>query len=274
MNAHAWIPLLALALSTAPVAHAEPEHTPDVATIVNKANIAAYYKGRSGRARVAMSIVDAQGRERTRELTILRLDLEPEDDDSDTFMGDQMFYVYFERPADVNRTAYLVHKHIDKDDDRWLFLPGLNLVRRIAASDERTSFVGSDFYYEDISGRGVAKDTHALIETTDAFYVVKSTPNDPRSVEFDHFKSWIHKDTFIPIKTEYYDATGNAIRQMTAIEVQHIQGYPTTTKAVMKDLRSGSTTTLTYSRVDYNIDIDESIFTERYLRNPPRRLLR
>lgn len=242
--------------------------------IVNKANITAYYQGRSGRAKVSMSIIDSQGRERTRELTILRLDLEPEDDDSDTFMGDQKFYVYFERPADVSRTAYLVHKHVGADDDRWLFLPGLNLVKRVAAGDVRTSFIGSDFFYEDISGRGVEEDNHELIETTDSFYVLKNTPKNPRAVEFDHYKMWIHKTTFIPVKAEYYDAAGTPIREMTAAEVQTIQDYPTVTKSVMKDLRSGSTTTITYSRVDYNIDLTEDIFTERYLRNPPRRLLR
>lgn len=245
-----------------------------VEEIVNKANITAYYLGRSGRAKVSMSIVDAQGRERTRELTILRLDLEPEGDDSDTFMGDQKFYVYFERPADVSRTAYLVHKHVGADDDRWLFLPGLNLVKRVAAGDVRTSFVGSDFFYEDISGRGTEADNHELIETTETFYVLKNTPKNPRSVEFDHYKMWIHKTTLIPVKAEYYDAAGTPIREMSADEVQTIQDYPTVTKSVMKDLRSGSTTTITYTRVDYNIDISDDIFTERYLRNPPRRLLR
>ncbi len=247
---------------------------PSADEIVDKANVASYYKGKSGRAKVSMSIMDSQGRERTREMTILRLDLEPADDTSDAFMGDQKFYVYFERPADVNKTAYLVHKHIDKDDDRWLYLPGLNLVKRIAASDQRTSFVGSDFFYEDISGRGVTADTHELVETTESYYVIQNTPKDPKAVEFTSFKTWIHKTTFIPVGAKYYDAKGEVIREMAATEVQEIQGYPTVTKAVMKDLRTGSTTTISYTQVDYNIDLTEDIFTERYLRNPPRAKLR
>ena len=248
--------------------------TPSVEEIVAKANIAAYYKGKDGRAKVSMSIKDAQGHERTREMTILRLDLEPADDTSDTFMGDQNFYVYFERPADVNKTAYLVHKHIDTDDDRWLYLPGLNLVKRIAASDQRTSFVGSDFYYEDISGRGITADTHELVETSDLYYVLENTPKDPKSVEFASFKTWIHKTTFIPVSAKYYDAKGEVIREMTAAAVEEIQGYPTVTKAIMKDIRTGSTTTISYTRVDYNTGLTEDLFTERYLRNPPRAKLR
>jgi len=259
-----------IAVAFAVLSHAAPS----VDEIVAKANRAAYYQGKSGRAKVSMSIKDAQGRERTREFTILRLDLEPAGDASDTFTGDQKFYVYFERPADVNKTAYLVHKHVGKDDDRWLFLPGLNLVKRIAASDKRTSFVGSDFYYEDVSGRNPADDTHELVETSDTYYVLKNTPKDPKSVEFASYKLWIHKASFIPVKAEYYDGSGGKIREAQALEVQQIQGFPTVTKSSMKDLRTGSETTVSYTKVEYNIDLAEDLFTERYLRNPPKAQLR
>jgi outer membrane lipoprotein-sorting protein len=264
--------LFGMLLAAALAAVAQP--APTVDEIVAKANRAAYYQGRSGRAKVSMTIKDAQGRERSREFAILRLDLEPAGDATDTFAGDQKFYVYFERPADVNKTAYLVHKHVGKDDDRWLFLPGLNLVKRIAASDKRTSFVGSDFFYEDVSGRGTEADTHELVETTESYYVLKCTPKDLKSVEFASYKMWIHKTSFIPVKAEYYDAGGAKLREAQALEVQQIQGFPTVTKSSMKDLRTGSVTTIAYTKVEYNVDLTEEVFTERYLRNPPKAQLR
>jgi outer membrane lipoprotein-sorting protein len=250
------------------------QEAPSVAEIVAKANRISYYQGKDGRAKVSMVIQDAQKRERTREFTILRRDLEPDDDTADTFTGDQLMYVYFERPADVNKMAFLVHKHVVGDDDRWLFMPGLNLVKRIAASDKRTSFVGSDFFYEDVSGRNPDADTHELVETTDTYYVLSNTPKDPKSVEFASYKVWIHKLSFLPVKGEYYDAAGNKFREMQAVEVQEIQGFTTVTKSQMKDLRTGSTTTITYNKVEYNVGLGEDIFTERYLRNPPRAQLR
>jgi outer membrane lipoprotein-sorting protein len=265
---------LVLAIALAALAARAQETAPNVGEIVAKANRVSYYQGRNGRARVSMTIKDAQGRERTREFTILRLDLAPAGDTSDAFTGDQKMYVYFERPADVNKMAYLVHKHVGGDDDRWLFLPGLNLVKRIAASDKRTSFVGSDFFYEDVSGRNPDADQHELVETTDTYYVLKNTPKDPKSVEFASYKVWIHKTSFIPVKGEYYDATGTKIREMQALEVKEIQGFQTVTKSMIGDLRTGSTTTITYNKVEYNIDLAENIFTERYLRNPPRAQLR
>src|SRR5690606_38275237 len=100
------------------------------------------------------------------------------------YRSEQKFYVYFTRPADVNKMGFLVWKKLDTDDDRWLYLPALDLVKRIAASDKRTSFVGSDFYYEDVSGRDIDEDHHELIDTTDNYYVLKNTPRNPSSVEF------------------------------------------------------------------------------------------
>ena len=144
-----------------------------VDTIINKANQTAYYQGNDGRASVSMTITDNQGREREREFTILRWD-QPGD------KGDQKFYIYFQRPADVNKMVFMVWKHVDKDDDRWLYLPALDLVKRISATEKRTSFVGSDFFYEDVSGRNLDEDTHELVETSKNFYVLKNTPKIPK----------------------------------------------------------------------------------------------
>ncbi len=247
-----------------------------VEQIVEKTNRVAYYQGFDGKSDVTMTIVDSQGRKRNRKLTILRRDTaDPDAEDKeasrkkDQYCGEQKFYVYFHRPADVNKTTYLVHKHLDRDDDRWLYLPSLDLIKRIAAGDERTSFVGSHFYYEDVSGRHIDEDKHELVETTDNYYVLKNTPKKPGEVEFAYFKMWIHRKTFINVKTEYYDDKGNKYRQYTAKKVETIQGYPTVTKARMADLRTDGYTDAEYSNIKYDIGLPESIFTQRYLKRPP-----
>jgi Outer membrane lipoprotein-sorting protein len=242
----------------------------EVAEIVGKANHVAYYQGADGKARVKMVISDSQGRERTRELTMLRRNA----DNADGSDGQQKFYVYFSRPADVNKTAFLVWKNLGADDDRWLYLPALDLVKRVAASDERTSFVGSHFFYEDVSGRSPDEDTHELLEETDNYYVLKSTPKKAKDVEFAWYKNYIHKSTFLPVKTEFYDSNDTLYRTYEALKVEKIDGYQTVTASRMTDKRMGGHTELSYGDVSYNIGLKDDLFTERYLRNPPRRLLR
>ncbi|MCF6214548.1 MAG: outer membrane lipoprotein-sorting protein [Emcibacter sp.] len=256
-----------LVLSVFWAGSASPALALDVMEVVKKANHVSYYKGDDGRAKVNMRIIDDQGRERLREFVILRKDNDQTD-------GGQKFYVYFNKPADVKKMVFMVIKNMDRDDDRWLYLPALDLVKRIAASDERTSFVGSHFYYEDVSGRGINEDNHVLVEENDNFYVVKSTPKDPKSVEFSSYKSWIHKATFLPVKTEYYDDQGQKIRSYTALKVEVVSGHPTVTSASMEDHRSGGKTVMNYSAVKYDVGLPDKIFSERYLRKAPIKYLR
>lgn len=239
----------------------------EVDEIVTKANEAAYYQGEDGKAKLSMVITDSQGRERQRELTILRRN----DDDEN---GNQRFFVYFERPTDVKGTSFLVWKKGIGDDERWLYLPALDLVKRIAASDERTSFVGSHYFYEDVSGRPPSMDTHELLEETADYYVLKSTPKDTGKAEFAYFKSWIHKDTFLAVKIEYFDEQEETYRTYEALDVQQIDGYYTVVKGKLSDSRIGGFTTLTSKGIEYNLGLDSDLFEERSLRTPPRRQLR
>ncbi|MBP7049584.1 MAG: outer membrane lipoprotein-sorting protein [Phycisphaerae bacterium] len=239
--------------------------TPDVQTIVNKANIVAYYQGNDGKSTVQMVITSKQGQTRERLFNIVRKDVQDG--------GDQKYFVYFQRPADVRRMSYMVHKNVAKDDDRWLYMPSLDLVKRIAAGDKRTSFVGSDFLYEDVSGRNLDEDTHELVETTDAFYVVKNVPKKPETVEFSYYNVSIDRKTFVPMKMEFYDKEGKLYRTIESKKVEEIQGFPTVTVSLVQDLKSGSKTEMTFSNVKYDIGIGE-IFEERYLRKPPQEVAR
>jgi outer membrane lipoprotein-sorting protein len=235
----------------------------DVAAIVERANLASYYAGGDGRSAVRMTITDSQGRERVRQFVILRRDV--------TDGGDQDYAVLFSRPADVRNTVFLVKKHVGSDDDRWLYLPSLDLVKRIAAGDKRTSFVGSHFVYEDVSGRGLDEDTHELVETTEESYVVRNTPVDAGSVEFTSWTVWIDKNTFLPMKMEYIDDAGETYRRIEALDVGEPGGYSTVTRMQVSDLRSGGTTVAEFQNVEYDLGIPENIFAERTLRSPSRR---
>jgi len=259
-----------LALSLPLFAAEKPDSTKeitDVQTIVNKANIVAYYQGKDGKAKVKMTITSKRGQKREREFNILRKDVEDG--------GDQKYFVYFLRPPDVRRTVYMVHKHADpsKDDDRWLYLPDLDLDRRIAAGDKRTSFVGSDFLYEDVSGRSLEEDTHELVETTDKLFVIKNVPKQPDTVEFSYFNVSIDRKTYVPMKMEFYDKENKLYRVIESQKVEKIQDFPTVVKSVVSNLKTGSKTEMEFTKVKYDIDL-EDIFQERYLRRPPREAIR
>lgn len=235
--------------------------------VVKKSQAAFLYAGKDFKARVMMKLVSKGGQERVREMTMLRKNFGEAG-------GNQKYFIYFFQPADVKDMTFMVYKYPAKDDDRWLFVPAISMVRRIAAQDKRSSFVGSDFTYEDVSGRDIEDDTHAIsreekIGNKDCF-VVKSTPK-AADADYNYRLSWIDKSTFLPIKEEYYDRKGELYRVFSADEIKDIKGLPTITKRTMKNIQGGHLTEVSYTKVDYNINIEDSLFTERFLKQPPKK---
>jgi len=92
---------------------------PKAAEVAEKTLNAYYYAQNDARAEIHMRLVNKDGREKIRDFTMLRLDGQ----DS----GEQFYYSYFHNPPDVRRTVFMVWKHMEKDDDRWLYLPAIDL---------------------------------------------------------------------------------------------------------------------------------------------------
>ncbi|KKM00205.1 hypothetical protein LCGC14_1806780, partial [marine sediment metagenome] len=85
-----------------------------------------------------------------------------------------------------------------REDDRWIFIPAVDLIRRIAAEDKYSSFVGSDFSHEDVSGRNVAEDIHTLLGEEKLgdreVFVIESVPR--QAAAYTKRVSWIDKKNF------------------------------------------------------------------------------
>ncbi|MCK4738802.1 MAG: outer membrane lipoprotein-sorting protein [Deltaproteobacteria bacterium] len=237
--------------------------------IVDKANLAYYYGGSDGRAEMKMTITDSRGRERIREMVMLRKDL--------TDGGEQKFYVFFKNPPDVNGMVFMVLKRPGGTDDRWLYIPAVDLVKRVASKDKRSSFAGSHFTYEDVSGRDTSADTHELLGLEKLgvrdVYLIKNTPKNPDLVEFSFFKVWIDKENFLPLKGEYFDKKGNLQKTVTVDEVEVIDGIASVLKGKVAEVGRGSTV-VEFKNIRYNLGFKDKIFTERSLRKPPRKWLK
>ena len=237
--------------------------TADPAGIVRKMHRAFFYQGDSFRARIKMTLTGASGSERLRELTMLRINMPPG--------GDQRYFMYFHAPGDVRRMAFLVYKYPARESDRWLFIPALNLVQRIAAKDSQSSLVGSDFTYEVVSGRDVEADEHKLSREEEhggkPCYVIESVPRGAAS--YKRKVSWIDKATSLPLKEEYYDVQDQLFKEFSAGEIKEIDGVPTILKRTMKNLKTGHQTVVEFSEAKYRLALKPEEFSERALRNPP-----
>ena len=237
--------------------------------IVTKAQAAFFTPGTDFKARVLMKLISPSGQQRVRELVMLRLN-------TGAAGGEQKYLMIFLQPAEVKDMTFMVFKYPERDDDRWLFVPAINMVRRIAMQDKQASFVGSDFTYEDVSGRDLADDSHELAkeETLNGrdCFVIKSTPKT-EGTGYGHKLAWIDKASSLPLQEEYYDRAGAKVRVFTADAVEEIKGIPTVTRRTMKNLQTGHRTEVSYVSQDYNVGLDEGLFSERFLKQPPKKWL-
>ena len=233
-----------------------------VEQIIKQANLASYYAGDDGSAEARMIIVDENGNKQMRQFTILRKDQQD--------LGDQNILVFFSQPSNVKDTVFRVEKKLEGDDNRWLFMPALDLVKRISAGDKRTSFVGSHFYYEDVSGRNPNEDNFTLVAEDEATYTINAEPKAPNNVEFSRYTVKIDKVNFLPIETTYFDKKNQAIRKMEVLNVQRIKAIPTVMKSRITNLQNNSYTEMQFRNVKYDVGLPDNIFSERSMRTPPK----
>lgn len=243
--------------------------TNDANEIMKNSHLAYYYAADDGLAEVTMTLIDKKGKERNREFTMLRLDLEEG--------GNQKYYTYFKKPSDVSRLTFMVHKASTGNDQRWIYVPAVDLIKPISADDKNSSFVGSDFSYEDVSGRHWAEDNHTFVEEADfdgkPVFVIESVPKN-KYKGFAKKISYIDKANSLPLKEEYFDNKGTLIRVFMAEKIVVIDGIPTITVRSIENLKKGSKTIVDFSKITYNVGIEDDIFTERYLKTPPRKFIK
>lgn len=237
--------------------------TPSGEEVIQKELANFYLAGKDFQSKVAMRLVNAQGSTRERAMNMWRIN-------SGTG-GDQRYLITFDTPADVRGMGFLVWKYAKKEDDRWLYFPALKAVKRVAADDKRSSFVGSDFTYEDISGRDLDEETHALLKQENLgdrpAYVVESKPKS--AATYAKRVSWVDRDRWLPLKEEYYDTEGKLQRTFKADKVEEVGGHWTVTARSMVNAQTGHRSEVVFTSVRYDAGLSDDMFAERSLRNPP-----
>ena len=105
-------------------------------------------------------------------------------------------------------------------------------------------------------------------------WVIQSIPKDPGYGGFAKRISYIDKSSYLPLKEEYFNDKGDMTRIFLAEKIDTVDNIVTVTVRSMQDLKQERKTTVTFSSIKYNQGLTDDIFTERYLKNPPRQFIR
>jgi outer membrane lipoprotein-sorting protein len=188
----------------------------------------------------------------------------------DDAKGNSRTVIVFQRPANVAGTRFLTIDNAAGDPDRWIYLPALNKVRRVAASESGGSFMGTDFSYDDISAadREANLDTHTLLreETLNgtACYVIQSVPRDS-GYQYSKTINWIEKKNSLIYRSELYDRRGTLVKLLEMSNYQEVDGRLTPKQMKISTVAAGTSTTIYMDIIKYNDPIPEGVFTTQFL---------
>lgn len=228
--------------------------------------------GRDSRTVMRMRLFDRQGRPRERALIITGM----RGGRNRPVPADRTL-IRFTEPADIRGTGFLVWEQPSGDDERFLYLPSLGRVRRIAGSEAQESFVGSDFTYEDIGGRELESYDYRLLDDNASWkgtdgvahpaYRLESRRKDAGS-RFPRVVSLVRRDNYIVVEARIFNRRGEEQKTFSASRVEKVDGYWTVLAMTMADAQARTRTELTIEQVDYDIGLGPDDFTRRELERP------
>jgi outer membrane lipoprotein-sorting protein len=176
--------------------------------------------------------------------------------------------IYVTEPARDKGTVTLKRKK-----EVWNWIPAAQKVIKIPPSMMLQSWMGSDFTNDDlVKESSIINDyTHSFVheETYKDYecYVIESIPKEDAGVVWGKLLTWISKEYYFQLKTEFYDEDEYLVKKYIGSEIKDMDGrtFPTHWEMLPED-RPGEKTTFTYLKIQFNYPVDESFFSERNMK--------
>jgi len=163
---------------------------------------------------------------------------------------------------------------LNNADDIWAYFPRTGRVRKLATHAKKQKMQGSDFSYEDMgSGNSFITDYESKrlkdekIEGFDC-YKIEMTRKKDSDASYSRLMLWVIKENFLPVVIDYYDENNpnRLLKRMVQSDIRMIDGVPTGMKIVMYNKQDNTQTSMEFVSVQYNVKLDDKIFTEGGLR--------
>jgi hypothetical protein len=215
--------------------------------------------------KMKLTIVDKRGGERVRELELFER----------RYPGDETkTIVFFQTPAEVKGTAFLAYTHKGRPADQWLYLPELKRVRQITANTRKESFVGTDLSYHDLD---LISEMTSWTEDDAASSLAGEEPVGgtachhielaPKREDIGYKKIglWLGKDDLVPRQLEFFEDASEPKKRIKQSDVKLIGPIPLPHTIDVETPANGTRTAIAIADVQFNQNLEDDLFTQRYL---------
>jgi outer membrane lipoprotein-sorting protein len=176
--------------------------------------------------------------------------------------------IYIASPARDKGTVTLKRKN-----EVWNWLPSVQKVIKIPPSMMLQSWMGSDFTNDDLVRQSsIVEDyNHSLVdeEKLNGYlcYKIQMIPKPEAGVVWGKILTWISKDKFLQIKSEFYDEDGYLIKIFTGSVEKKMDGRNILANWEMIPVdKPENKTIMEYTEIKFNYKIDQSFFSEQNMK--------
>lgn len=162
------------------------------------------------------------------------------------------------------------------DYQMWNYLPRVERVIKIPPSMMMSSWMGSDFTNDDlVKESSVVEDyTHELEAEIDLegekAYKIVAVPKEHAPVVWGRLVFFVRVNDYVPLRQEYYSEKGELVRYLNFKEIKKMGGrtLPTVWEMVPVE-KKGKMTVVRLVEIEFDLPIDDDIFTLRNLKKWP-----
>ena len=99
-------------------------------------------------------------------------------------------------------------------------------------------------------------------------YKVELIKKADSDMSYSRIIMWIVKDNFCPVYIEYYeeDYPNRLQKTLKQYEIKIIDGLPVAMNSVMRNVNDNTETKTSVIDIEFNVDLDDEMFTERSLK--------
>ena len=166
-------------------------------------------------------------------------------------------------PARDEGSAYL-----KRENEIWNWQPSINRTIKMPPSMMSQSWMGSDFSNNDLVREAsiVIDYTHTLLgdSTISDYdsYKIEMIPKPEAPVVWGKVITFISKDEYLQLRSEFYDEDDELVRLMEGSEIKKMDDRIVPTRMEMIPMNEkGQKTVVTYDQMEFNIDISQSFFS-------------
>ena len=201
-------------------------------------------------------------------MTILRPDWSREIEMKAWSKGTEYSLIVVTAPSREKGTAFL-----KRENEIWNWQPTIDRVIKLPPSMMMQSWMGSDFKNDDLVKESsiVVDYTHELLGTEIIegmeCYKIGLIPKEDAPVVWGRIFTWIDKEEYIQLKTEFFDEDDFLVNTMIGKDIMEMGGkIIATTMEIIPEEEPENKTILNYSDLQFDIPVEDRMFSVNYMK--------